>query len=337
MLVSPQAPKPIFTEYVRSLALSSTEPPAYPPEELLEKLGRILGAQMRRRGLWRVPPRFLGPRYEFHTSWSDPGAFRDLLWDCFQEVIFSRRYLRHLKARADVLGGDIEGMIPRNVSYFLTDLQKRQDPDGYAVFQNRRGAVQLALDGGALEALDDDKTLLALPGTKVGAEPASITEEDARAWCGDLIPRLCAIRKAVQRELAARFSRPLKSGPHVFHLQSLVAPMKKVVRPHCQAVDERALAEAWSGSVVSADPDELDRLELAVVRAIAVLDKPARTRSRLTMIWTRCLELAREGEGNSLPSRNEIRRSLPEVVKKSTFNDDWGVFREIVKGIRGTS
>lgn len=339
--MSTQASKAIFTRYVKSLDPSSTEPPGYPSEELLERLGRILGAQMRRRGLWRAPPRFLGPRYDIYASWGDPGAFSDLRWDCFLEVIFSRRYLRRLKARADAPGGDIEGMIPKNVSRFLTEQQKLQDPYGYTVFQNLKGAVRLALYGGAIEALDDDgeigaETLLALPGTGVGIEPASLTEEHARLWCGDLIPHLCAIRIAVQRELAKRLTRLLESGPPVFRFQSLVAPMKSFVRPHCQAADELALAEAWSGSVVPADFDELARLEPAVVRAITALDKPARTRRRLTTIWMSCVELARESEGNKMPSHNEIRSSLPVAVAKSTFNDDWVVIRNIVRRIRGT-
>ena len=329
----------VFTEYVKSLATAATEPPAYPPEELLDRLGRILRAQMRRRGLWREPPRFLGKVYDEHDAWDDPGAFEDLRWDCFLAVIFSRRYLRRLRARADEPGGDIEGMIPKNVGRFLTERQQLQDPYGHAVFQNLKGAVQLALAEGRVEALGetavDAEILLVLPGTEAGAEPAAVTEEETRAWCDDLTPQLCQRRKAVQRALASRLPRLLDRGRVAFRLRSLVAPLKRVVRPYCQDVDGRAVAEAWGNDIVPADPDDLDRLDLAVVRAIAVLDKPVRTRKRLETVWRRYVELARDSDGESLPSRNEVRRSLPGTVAKSTFNDDLGVLAEIVRVVRG--
>ena len=328
----------VFTEYVKNLATAATEPPAYPPEELLKRLGKILRAQMRRRGLWREPPRFLGKVYAEHDAWSDPGAFEDLLLDCFLEVIFSRRYLRWLKARADEPGGDIEGMIPKNVGHFLTEHQQRQDPYGRAVFQNLRGAVQLALAEGRIEALGEKKTvdaetLLALPGTEADVEPAAVTEEETRTWCDDLTPQLCQRRKAVQRALASRLPRLLDSGRRAFRLRSLVAPLKKVVRPYCQDVDERAVAEAWGNAGVPADPGDLDQLDLAVVRAIAVRNKPVRTRRRLETVWRRYVELARDSDDERLPSRNEVRRSLPGTVAKSTFNDDMVLLAEIVKEI----
>jgi len=337
----------VFTDYISSLPADSDEPVSYPPPEVLERLAKILGAQMRRRGLWRQPPRFLGERFEAYASWDDDGAFDDLLWDCLLAVVFDPRYLRSLKPRADEAGGNVDGMIPRNVGHFLTGRQQEHDRCGRAAFVNLRRAAEIATAEGRLRALVDDdrrihtETLLVLPDADASDTPEKLPDDAVRAWCADLVARLWKVRRSVQRELAARFDRLVEGGA-VVRFGNLASPVTAAARRHCESMLDPELDEAWGQHAVRSRPDGVAALDKAVLRAIAVLDKPAKTRTRLERIWRRYVELVEQdppaGDGGKRapwkpPSGNTVRESLPVPVPKSTFKDDLILLQAIVRQI----
>ena len=116
-----------------------------PPEELLNLLAQFLHAEMRRRGLWMAPPKWLGVEYLGVNSWnSDPDAFTDLLFDCYVYIFKRLKSLRNQLEAHDKI--NIDGLIALNIKHFLTEKQSYENPQGYAIGSNVKTAVLFAID-----------------------------------------------------------------------------------------------------------------------------------------------------------------------------------------------
>src|SRR5438876_634399 len=119
----------VFTNHVRHFNAASD-----PADKVLPALERLLRQRMRRRNLMAAPS-YLGYTV---SSWDAPGAFDDVVPDCYIFAIIDRLDSLRKQLR---LRSNIDGVITRNVDNFLTERQRHYDPTGYAVYRNVKAAA----------------------------------------------------------------------------------------------------------------------------------------------------------------------------------------------------
>ncbi|MEQ9499334.1 MAG: hypothetical protein RIT81_20790 [Deltaproteobacteria bacterium] len=105
-------------------------------EDVIALRDEMLRPEMKRRGLTRNPPSYLG--FDDIDQWDDD-ALLTLACLAFDEVVVRRQ--RSLLARTKTYA-NIDGLVRLNVKNFLTALQRKQDPVGWATFQNLRRAAE---------------------------------------------------------------------------------------------------------------------------------------------------------------------------------------------------
>ena len=134
--------KSIFTQHVRDLVRGDVS-----REELeapWEKLRDAMVSEMRQRALLTASPACLGV-YGV-DSWTQE-ALDELATDCYTSV-----FLRRLSSLAAQLErkSNVEGLVFRNIRFFLHEIQRKHDPVGFRIYTALRAAVCAAVDRGAL-------------------------------------------------------------------------------------------------------------------------------------------------------------------------------------------
>jgi hypothetical protein len=122
------------------------------PEEarkaLHKAIANALHHELKERGLWYESPQLLG--YPEESSWKENSqTFDQLCLDCYIFAIVDR-----FKALSEAAKRhpNIEGIIFNNIKHFLTERQQKRDPIGYAVAENVRSAIELAIENNILIA-----------------------------------------------------------------------------------------------------------------------------------------------------------------------------------------
>lgn len=157
----------VLTEHVRTFG-----PTSDPTGQVLPAMERLLRYRMRQKNLLSAPPEFLG--YPAVANWSAPGAFEDIVVDCYIFAIAQRVTALQNQLR---IKPNVDGLISRNVANFLLERQRKHDPIGYAVFGNVRGAAQDAGDAGEVvvdcrgDKLNSQSVLWFNPATDVAGSP----------------------------------------------------------------------------------------------------------------------------------------------------------------------
>lgn len=228
----------IFTEYVRSLE-PGEEPGAEQFAELWTTLRGALYTEMKKRRLWQLDPSRLG--IYGRASWSEPGAFEELVSDCYVFTFIER--LPALKAQ---LAGkeNVEGLVFRNLRNFLHDTQKRHDPLGFHTYAVLRRAVRRLVARGVV-ATDDErlrrKTVLSFA-ARNDAAPASRADLDphVREWCDELAVDILDARgrrlASVVRALAERIAALPSHGIEAFRYKDLADAVTGAVRARWYAL-----------------------------------------------------------------------------------------------------
>lgn len=214
-------------------------------DRLWRALEAVVVAELRRRGLWSVSPRYLG---FVGDRWHDPGApgggpMAELLSEVFFEAV------AHPLARWRTLLADpaanLEAALVKAVRHAVHALHRRNDRLGYALYQRAREAVEAALAAGELRLVggEDGKignaSLLGAPGRKRDS-PASPEALAARvpAWVDELLPELVTGLKEKRREAVARLQRRLAGlageGIEVWRFKDLMDPLKAEIRARWQ-------------------------------------------------------------------------------------------------------
>jgi hypothetical protein len=271
---SPDEAAEVFSDFLRSL-----EPGRQPdPErlrEVLAALERLLRLELRRRGLWHLPPVRLG--LIGYASWREPGALTELAADAYGHVLLRR--MRGLLAQLRVKP-QIEGLVRLNVQHFLRDLQHGSDPLGYRAWEVAQNAVERAVERKALAIAADGPpvdagTLLATvpagaaanpgvaaadPGAAAAATPEPAGEvrhrhlaARAALWNAELLPELVTaggrgLDPVIDR-LAERLPELAADGVARFRLRELVAALRDDLRRQWAARLWRAGDEAPAGEV----------------------------------------------------------------------------------------
>ncbi|MEN8217513.1 MAG: hypothetical protein ABFS56_14315 [Pseudomonadota bacterium] len=204
----------IFTPHIKTLQID-----AWPPEALLDNIAQVLRANMRKR------PAMLYPQ----NHWED------LLFDCYEFAVVKRiERLRDALNRFE----NIDGLIFRNINYFLTEQQSRHDPIGYSVAVNAQKAVQQAVELGELIAQDLDKngqinnnTLLTFSSAQSTGNESSLSDGLRRnkAWA-DIRLKLVRRSETAQESLYEIVCQLPESGIKRFQFKDLVNIMTNDVR-----------------------------------------------------------------------------------------------------------
>lgn len=331
----------VFTDYVRSLT-PGEQLPADGFDAVWEKLRDALVGELKKRSLWHAPPSYLG--VYGRASWHEAGALDELTVDCFKSAVLCR--VPSLQALLDVQG-NVEGVIFRNVRYFLYELQKRHDPIGFVAFDALRNAAQRLLDAGRLQVLDGSEQLH--NDTVLGFPPAAAPEKvpevhldgPARGWAERLLPDLVTAkgerRQAVEEALAAALAELAGDGLEVFRFRDAVDPLKHEVRSCWSAVWEHS-----QGDLAFEDDDEVpalvrlvrpdsgyeereafQQLLACMAEQLDRVDSTRKTREQLGRLWEflRC-EVAENPGARPLSRRKvadllDIHRSrLAELFRK---------------------
>lgn len=218
----------ILTEHVRHFGRE-----ALPSDAVLHELRRLLRRQMRRRGLLAGSPAFLG--YPDVRRWGDEGAFDDIVSDCYVEAL-----ARRIVSLQNQLGHaeSIDALIVHNINHFLAERQREHNPIGYAVFQNVRAAVRLAIEDGWL-------LREAQPGRSWSASVLRFVDHAARpripleALAGEvgrepglneIAYRLASCSQAAQEWLLGLLQHLHEHRPDAIRLGDLVRVLEEVAR-----------------------------------------------------------------------------------------------------------
>ncbi len=322
----------VFSGYVARLGPRGEPPDVAYYRKVREGLRSVLLTEMRRRGLWRSPPSFLGLS---GADWGG-GALDELVSDAYT-FIFIRR-LRGLRDQQR-LKGNIRPMVILNARNFLTELQAKADPLGYRVFGRLRKAVEGAVERGEVFVLNlrenqtkkqrlGNGSLLGFRPGLATVTPRAALEEPARRWNDDLLPELITAEgravPAVVERLAAKVLALEAEGVAALRLGDLVAALKDDARGRWHGVwrgtFDLAMEPGAGGEPVPVqvarpdeEPDWPRRLVLIQDCVAASIGRRRRAKDRrdLWSLWT-LIRVTRllPGEDGRLPSFTELGRQL---------------------------
>lgn len=331
----------VFTEHVREFSTASD-----PAEKVLPELEKLLRQRMRRRNLFTAPPSYLGydPR-----SWDAPGAFEDIVADCYIFAFLNRlQGLRNqLRARTN-----IDGLIIRNVDNFLLERQRRHDPIGYAVFGNVEGAAcmteaagELTVEGRNQGRLNNQSILRldqAKPSTDL-AEPQTLKEalEKLPDWDQE-VPALAATTEEGQDWVAQFFQRLRDEGVAAVRCGDLVAVLAARTRETLasrravpsdelafEGVDElRTLVRMVCPDQTLENRDRWERLKENMAWRIKSLDRQQRVRERLTQVFAGLVQVIEEGDSGPPKQATLIDRL---GIARATLSDDFRTLKCILE------
>ena len=84
------ATETIFSQYVRVLAESGQQPSEELFETVWRRLRHALRGELTRRGLWNLPPRFVGISGSPRWNGENDGPLEELTADCYQFIFIAR-------------------------------------------------------------------------------------------------------------------------------------------------------------------------------------------------------------------------------------------------------
>jgi len=239
-----------FTKHIKNLK------PNQLPQKLLDELNSALHREMNRYKLLNKPPAYLG--YIDWTSWNEPAAFDEILLDCYMDTIFKQ--LRVLQGYIE-LDQNIDGMIFKNIKWFVTGKMRANDPVGYAVFQNTKGAIKCGINRGVISLNDEankinNNTLLIFSSSTTHSNKDLISQALRKnpVWTQELQLKLSKQKNStkVKENFCALICELKSSGVGSFLVKDLVDVIKDEVR---QTVEELEIIE-------TTQPDYIDKTKM---------------------------------------------------------------------------
>jgi hypothetical protein len=309
----------VFTAFVRSQQGEET-PDADLFHDAWNSLQAALGSELKRRGLWRSPPCYLGvygyERWDAEETTGDPmaqawgdtqvmqSALAELVSDCWAYIFSDRR--RSLKQQL-AAKANIDGLVCLNIKHFLHERQREHDPVGYRIFERVKGAVQETVSRGSLWVLAGDKRIR--NSTVLGFEPGRAPRLPAKdlgpivaCWNDQLLPDLVTARGREEAAILERLRRLLvelpAQGIHSFRFKDLVDPLKSDARGRWAAFlagevtgrversgDEVQLRRQALPECAFESRQSYEHLTSCVSTAIRRMEADPRTRGYLAALW----------------------------------------------------
>lgn len=100
----------------------------------------LVRTELRRRGLSTAPTRYLGVAGA--GTWSERNAFDELCHECYRFAVLDRLAGLTRYTQQSIC---VDTAIRRNIANCFTELQRKNDPVGYAAFRNAEGAIDILL------------------------------------------------------------------------------------------------------------------------------------------------------------------------------------------------
>lgn len=361
MRSSPDEAAEVFSDFLRSLE-AGRQPDPERLREVLAALERLLRGELRRRGLWRLPPVRLG--LVGYASWREPGALAELAADAYEHVILRR--MRGLLAQLRVKP-QIEGLVRLNVHHFLRDLQHGNDPLGYRAWEVAQNAVERAVERKALAIAADGPpvdagTLLATLPAGAGPSPGDAPADPGAAaaaaatpgpagearhrhlaaraalWNAELLPDLVTaggkgLDPVIDR-LAERLPELAADRVARFRLRELVAALRDDLRRQWaarlwQAGDEAPAGEVRGGAGGAAEPP-VQVLRLSPQPADP--EQAAAEREALRRLH-RCTERGLEGLAGDERERREARALWRALATAAVEEDGMPSQRQLAQAL----
>ncbi len=309
-----------FTAFVRSQRGAETPDPEL-FHDAWNSLQAALGGELKRRGLWRCPPCYLGvygyDRWDAEEATGDPmahawgerraaqSALGELVSDCWAYVFSDRHHSlrRQLSSKAN-----IDGLVSLNIKHFLHERQREHDPVGFLVFDRLQGAVRQAVSRRSLHVLAGDGRIR--NSTVLGSEPGAVPRLSwadltpvAAAWNDQLLPDLVTARGRQQvpvfEALVRLVSDLPRNGIRSFRFKDLADPLKSDARQRWAAclAEDRAVptaapagGEGWTlrQEVPECTFESRQSYRHLVSRISASIDRieaDSRTRAYLRTLW----------------------------------------------------
>lgn len=315
----------VFTAFVNSQNGAET-PDAALLHNAWRALQAALGAELKRRGLWRNPPSYVGvyghDRWDAEETIGDPmshawcrtrpahTALEELVTDCWA-YIFSAR-MQSLKQQLQHKE-NIDGLVIRNVKNFLYERQREHDPIGFRIFEQVQEAILAAVSRRALYLLGGDSrirnnTVLGFEHAEKLRLPAFDFAPTVMRWNDELLPGLVTARGREATEIVARLDRLIlelpQHGIRCFRFKDLVDPLKNDARRRWAVLlareEEPGAVEYAPGQIkvlrqvlpdsASEARQSIEHLARGVSTAIAHLDVDPRTRGYLSSLWSYLVE-----------------------------------------------
>jgi hypothetical protein len=298
----------IYTEYVSSLRTDGTLPDGKLFDDVWAQLRKDVRRELGGRGLLDFPPSVLGIP---GASWAE--IMDELLQTVFVYVFVERlENLRNKLARSDPR--NVDGIVLLQIRICLTDLQRRNDPIGYRVYELLHSAVTKSVADRELYVLDgkDGKvtntTVLGFdPGTSPENPATPLDDEGVHRWLDDLLPDFMTARGSevipIVRRLRELVGELRNDGVEAFGFKDLVDPLKKETRRRWLAVYETTPTDGWPHRAA-----DLHGLHCCVTGKID-LEGKKKTREGLARTWTFLRATQRDRNGQ-LPSNVKLAREI---------------------------
>ncbi len=329
-----------FTDYIRSLDPTG-EPDAAAFAAAWEKLRRILSSELRQRSLATAPPTFLG--IYGYRSWyrPSPGAFEELVQDCFSWVFVDR--LPYLVNSLEKLS-HIEGVVAWLMRDFLYDRQKTNDPLGFRVFEVLRAAIRQMLQDNALHVLAGDPKIR--NATILGFAPETDPEEAGNApvadhvaaWSHDLLPELVTAPPRQRGPVLAALGdhiAALEEYVQAFRFGEVARCLKSAIRRHWSAFfqgddgasliggDIREIIHRIRPEQGYEERRRFEDLVKCVEEALPGLARKPKTLEYLRRLWSFVRSQVAECGEDHLPSDRRLeeilgipRKRIPGLLKR---------------------
>lgn len=342
----------VFTAYLRTLRPGEggddEGADAFPP--CWEALRRLVRAELRRRGLWAGPPRFVGvPGGEVWKRESLDELSADCLVHLLERV---ETLLRHLDEKET-----LEGLVRLEVRHFVHERQRRADPLGHRLYGIVHEAVCRSLDGGGLRVRPSpesgdgslDRRITNETVLEAGSgERAKALEIEAvtRRWADELLPDLVTgwgkRRAAVVRRLTDRLDHLGEEGIAACRFKDLVDAVKRSARARWRwayAFEKEGEADTAADA---AGPDlsfeEREGFE-ALVACVSdeverVDDLGRRSREHLANLWHFLRTRVPEAPADATPSRRRVAAALG--IPRSLLPDLYARLGRLVDACRAT-
>jgi len=233
-----------FSSYFRMLGVDNKSSDEM-FSELWTDLRKALTHEMKQRGLWLAPPRYLG--VYGGSEWTDE-LLEELLTDCYIFFLSNLTSLRRqLEARKN-----IDGLIYLNIRHFLHETQKRCDPLSFRILEVVHEAVSDLLQKNILHVISafpeigNDSSLRIRNDTVLAFAPSHDPGEagdvdlgrQAAAWNNVLLPELLISARVSDAAagLADRIASLRSDGIEIFRFQDLIDPLKADARARWQVL-----------------------------------------------------------------------------------------------------
>jgi hypothetical protein len=335
----------LFTRYVQTMSLPGEDPDRDLFDSVWRRLKALLVAELRVRGLWTRPPRYLGVLDG--ASWAEPATLEELTAQCYSFVFVDRlrAIIGHVR-----MNRTIEALVHVSLRNFVHEKQKENDPIGFKVFRVLRAALesaaaekQLFLIGGS-GRLSSDSIIATNPDGDGRWPSEHELRTEVLGWADVLLPDLVTTRGRGTQRLVQRLHLQLvqlgERGDVVLRFRSLIEPLKAEVRGRWRSMLELEGRPALRNGSEPCDTilDRLlsvegaqqgfDRLVELTTEQLQNLRVSSRTRSYCVALWRYLVGHAQDTDPGKLPSDRKLSAALG--IPRGRIRELYGILEAAV-------